>query len=213
MDKEIRKNIIRLVPLDKPFFVTGCLKPIMDPNQDYIVFTGIQPYAWRAYTKIICNHVTIARLQVEKHIKVDFDAFNKHYLLAVKAYTYVDKDSETRGGLMLCPDLLVPAIVPANLKHKYLCRIPQSSYLDFRQIMNGALITNDFSEGIVRPNPHTSYTARQKANNHAHKPRKRLIGQPNRPGTKRKQLLAARREARRERQLAMEMEWKPMSAE
>lgn len=151
----IREEILWLAKnTNKPFFIIGRMEPIVDPDQNHVSFSHVKPYAWGCSTYYLCNHINLPRAEVEKYIKISFDNFGKSFFICVRPYIYYGLDGTERGGLSIDTTIIKEAIFEKFLKKYNFTPIPQDKYLDFRKIMNGKFIREEFIGEDKRPKPH-----------------------------------------------------------
>lgn len=133
-----REYVKELIPLKKPFLVTGTYAPPRTSEEAYFCqFWNIEPYVFGAIPEILCSHIHITRELAERAYQQRFtrDMQGQKFVLCVKPYIY----EGNRGGLELTTELeeWIEPIFPLNWYNsplEALARIPEDRVLDFRFI-------------------------------------------------------------------------------
>ncbi len=132
-----REYIKELIPLKKPFLVTGTYDPPIDIGDTHFCrFLNIKPYVFGATGKVLCSHIHITRKLAERwYDRFTIDMKGREFVLCVKPYLYEEK----RGGLDLTSKLRewIEPIFPSgwyNGPLEVFSKIPEDEVLDFRFI-------------------------------------------------------------------------------
>jgi len=91
-DKIRRYDILQLIRCGKPMIVFGYYQtPLHVKETGYATFIHVCPWAWKASTRPITQHITISREHIEQYIHLDMTDDGKAYFLIVKPYQFPHK--------------------------------------------------------------------------------------------------------------------------